>query len=178
MSGMDLPMPPNIETIVKSVAVMSSREMTQTAFWIGPRLLVSTLHMHSWVQGKPSDVECEFVREQGELYNVETETSSQLLSEESPKVQLIKYSTAHDLGIFRLHEQHPPRKEWIEIEWLMEGDEAHKQNLVAGQTVACIVFNGEMSPNDESAVKAAAFDYLKHNFPAIASQVSGFRSFC
>ena len=170
-------MPPNIETIVKSIAVMSSREKTQTAFWIGPRLLVSTLHMHSWIQGKPSDDECELIRKKGIFYNVETEISSQLLSEVSPKVQLIDYSTVHDLGIFRLHEQHPPRKEWIEVEWLMEGDEAYKRNLIAGQTVACIVFNGKIYPNDESAIKTAGFDYLKHNFPAIASQVSRLRSF-
>ena len=37
-----------VDKIIKAVAVMSSHEMTQSSIWIGPRVFLSTVHMHKW----------------------------------------------------------------------------------------------------------------------------------
>ncbi len=63
IEDLHLPVHPNISRIVRSVAVMSSSQMTQTAIWIGPRHFISTLHLFHWIQRHPSQEECEIFRQ-------------------------------------------------------------------------------------------------------------------
>ena len=145
--------------------------MTQTAIWIGPRLLLSTLHLYQWVQGLPSDEECELVRKKGLTFDVESEICSQVLSLHSPKVQLVEFSAKDDIGIFKLQENYPPRSEWVNIEWLMDRDEAYKLELKAGCKVACVAFNSKMTGEDRRNIKDEAARQLHQKAPKFALSV-------
>ena len=158
--------------IVKSVAVMSSANMTQTAIWIGPRLLLSTLHFHHWIQGLPSNEECELVRKTGQTFDVETEIRSEILSVHSPKVQLLEFSAENDIGIFKLQDRYPPRSDWASPDWLMERDDAFRQDLSAGQKVACVAYNGKISEGDARRIKDEAAIQLQKTLQESAYLVS------
>ena len=153
---LNIPLPSNMSQIVKSVAVMSSAYMTQTAIWVGPRLLLSTLHLHPWVQGLPSNEECDLVRKSGQTFDVETEICSQVLSVHSPKVQLVEFSAEDDIGIFKLQDCYPPRSDWVSPDWLMERDDAYRQNLTAGRKVACVAYDGNINEGDMRKIKDQA----------------------
>jgi len=168
----NIPLPFNMSQIVKSVAVMSSAHMTQTAIWIGPRLLLSTLHFHHWVQGLPSNEECDLVRKTGQTFDVETEICSQFLSVHSPKVQLLEFSAEDDIGIFKLQDRYPPRSDWVNPDWLMERDDAYRQDLNAGRKVACVVYNGKISEGDTRKIKDEAAIQLQKNLQQFAFSVS------
>jgi len=167
-----IPLPFNMSQIVKSVAVMSSAHMTQTAIWIGPRLLLSTLHFHHWVQGLPSNEECDLVRKTGQTFDVETEICSQFLSVHLPKVQLLEFSVEDDIGIFKLQDRYPPRSDWVNPDWLMERDDAYRQDLNAGRKVACVVYNGKISEGDTRKIKDEAAIQLQKNLQQFAFSVS------
>ena len=160
-------LPLNMSPIVKTVAIMSSAHMTQTATWIRPRLLLSTLHLHHWVQGLPSNEECELVRNTGQTFDVETEYCSQVLSVQSPKVQLLELSAEDDIGIFKLQDRYPPRSDWVSPDWLMERDNAYGQDL-KGRKVACIAYNGRISEGDTRKIKDEAAIQLQKNLPQSA----------
>ena len=172
MPESNIPMPFNMSQIVKSVAVMSSAYMTQTAIWIGPRLLLSTLHLRHWIQGLPSNEECELVRQSGQTFDVETEICSQVLSAHSPKVQLVEFSAEDDIGIFKLQGGYSPRSDWVSPDWLMERDEAYRQNLMAGRKVACVAYNGKIKEGDARRIKDEAAIQLQKTFQQSAFLVS------
>ena len=158
--------------IVKSVAVMSSAHMSQTAIWVGPRLLLSTLHLHHWVQGLPSNEECDLVRKSGQTFDVESEICSQVLSVHSPKVQLLEFSVKDDIAIFKLQDCYPPTSDWVNPDWLMERDDAYKQDLNAGRKVACVAYNGKISEGDERKIKDEVASQLQKKLQQLAFSVS------
>ena len=168
----NIPLPFNMSQVVKSVAVMSSAHMTQTAVWIGPRLLLSTLHFHHWVQGLPSNEECELFRKSGQTFDVETESCSQVLSTHSPKVQLLEFSAEDDIGIFKLQDCYPPRSDWVSPNWLMERDDAYRHDLKAGRKVGCVAYNGNIYEGDARRIKDEAAIQLQKTLPQSAFLVS------
>ena len=157
--------------IVKAVAVMSSSVMTQSAIWVGPRLLLSALHFRHWIQNGPSHEECVLVREMGETFNVESEISSQVLSEFSPKVKLLWFSAEHDTGLYRLLDDYPARTEYLDPNWLLEGDEIRGAYL-DGQNVACVGYNSKISSEDAKEVVARAAIKLERTLQQSITQLS------
>jgi hypothetical protein len=167
-----MPLPSNMSNVVKSVAVMSSKVTTQTAIWVGPRLLLSTLHFRHWIQDQPSNEECELVRKMGETFNVESEICSQVLSEFSPKVQLVKFSAEHDIGLYKLQDHYPSRTEYLDPNWLMECDEAYRANLEDGRNVACVGYSSKISHEDATEVMEQAAIQLQRTLSQFTTQVS------
>jgi hypothetical protein len=161
-----------MSNVVKSVAVMSNKVMTQTAIWVGPRLLLSTLHFRHWIRDQPSHEECELVRKMGETFNVESEICSQVLSEFSPKVQLVEFSAEHDLGLYKLQDHYPSRTEYLDPNWLMECDEAYRANLEDGRNVACVVYSSKISHEDVTEVMKQAAIQLQRTLSQFITQVS------
>lgn len=70
--------------------------------WRGPRLLLAALHIHDLVKRSPAKEECQLLYGSCQTFRVESEISSQILSECSHKVQLLHYSEQNDIKIFRL----------------------------------------------------------------------------
>lgn len=170
IEALNLPLPTHMSKIVRSVAVMASPRTCQSAIWIGPRLLLSTLHLQDWIQGYPSDVQCEHVRRSGMSFAVESEICSQFLSLESSKVQLVQFNTRAEIGIFKLQDGYLSSPDWVDIDWLMEGDEASSLN--EGCQAACIAYNGRVTRQDEKEIKKQAWSRLQQNLPKSAFSVS------
>lgn len=154
------------------MAVMSSKVMTQSAIWIGPRLLLSTLRFRHWIKGQPTHEGCDLVRKTNETFSVESEICSLVLSEFSPKVQLIEYSAEHGIGIYRLQDHYSSRTEYGDPDWLVECDEDFNANLENGQNAACVGYNDKISPEDSQEVMKQAAIRLQIIMPQLATQVS------
>ena len=135
----------NISQIIKSVAVLSSHSQSQSGIWVGPRLLISTLHLYEYIQGFPSHQECSFIKEKGILFGVESEISSQVLSSHSPKLRLIAFDIEHDIGLFKLVEEYPPNPVWADPKWIVERDEVPELGLKPGRKAACVGYNGHVT---------------------------------
>ena len=170
IEALNFPLPANISRIVRSVAIMSSPRMTQSAVWIGPRLLLSTLLLYRWPNNHPTDHECEDLRQKPMSLSVETEICSQVLSSASPKVKLVQYSTSADLGIFKLQDGYPSRPDWVDIDWLMDGNEAY--GFKKGCKAACVAYNGRMNEQDAKEAKRLALSQSHQDIGISASSVS------
>ena len=151
-------------SIVRSVAVMKSRYMTQSALWVGPRLLISTLHLYHWQLGEPTTEECELVRKAGHAFEVESEITAQILTDTSPKVQLIAFDIDADIGVFRLMDKYRPSPNHIDPDWLVETNRVRDINLTIGRKVACLGYNGQIDATDAEAVKAEANKVVQDKF--------------
>lgn len=149
----ELPVPFNMSQVVRSVAVMRSNTKTQSAVWIGPRLLLSALHFHDWFQRDPTRGECQAVLESNQTFTVESEICSQILSQHSLKVRLVSFDTENYVGIFMLDEKYAPRSEWVQLDWLIERDQMYEKGLDAGRKVACIGYNARVSEGDEKKIR-------------------------
>lgn len=145
--------------------------MGQSGIWIGPRLLLAALHIHDWIQKYPSREECHLMCQSRQTFHVESEISSQILSDFSPKLQLIHFSEQNDIGIYRLLDQYPPRLDWVRPEFLMERDEVYQQNLSGGRKVACVGFSGAVSQSDQRLIQEEAAMQLQKNLRQIAFSV-------
>ena len=143
----DLPIPFNMDRVVRSVAVISSCKNTQSALWIGPRLLLSSLHnLVSNVGKDPTRwVLDDGLRRHNYAFEVESEITSQVLCSFSPKVELLKYFLEDDLVIFSLPDEYPPNRNWVEPDWLMQHGDFVFQ---AGRKVACVAYNVSISDTD------------------------------
>lgn len=133
---------------------------SQSAIWVAPRLLMSTLHLYNWYNGHPSESEVDKVRQEGHIYRVEDEISGQLLGPHSPGVRLVEFSAADDLGLFQLEVGYPDRKHYIDFNWLAERDELLPQDINAGSKMGCIGYNGRISEEDATKVKEIAMNQL------------------
>lgn len=157
---------------MKSVAVLSSNYMSQTAIWIGPRLLLSTLHIHHWIRGHPSFEECDIIRKEGNTFDVESEICSHVLSTFSPKVQLVDFSVPNDIGIFKLQDHYPPISDYVNMDWLLERDEMYERYPKAAQKVACVGYSGKIGDQDALKIKNEAAVQLRRTVPQHAFLVS------
>ena len=163
-------------TFVKAVCAMSGKYMTQSGLWVGPRLLLSTLHIHTFVQGIPSRGECELIRQSGQTFDVESEISSQVLSTHSPKVQLLDFSAEDDIGIFRLQDSFTPRENFVDPEWLMERNEVYNNHLPPGSNVGCLGYNSRISDDDKRRVTEIAASKLQLELHQFAAMVRFYRN--
>ena len=172
--GYNSPVPGNMANIIRSVAVMAGPQMSQSAVWVGPRLLLSTLHISSWFNGpdKPTTQELEAIRTQGYEFRVENEISSQLLSDSSVKVRLCDFSIADDIGLFKLTENFPSRNEWVSPSFLIERDELHFRYITSQRPVACVGYNGRVNDNDVQLIKDAVVSQLQGQVNLNALQAS------
>jgi hypothetical protein len=166
-----IPLPPSMSQVVKGNGVMSSSQKIQSGLWVGPRLLISTLHLYHWQSGQASDAELDIVVQEGRLFDVEQEISSEFLCEHSAKVQLIRYSREHDLGIFRLRDQDSSRTDWLDVDYLMERDEIEKL-LLPHRLVGCLGYSDKIEPADFIHIQEQARFQLHRILGPQAFQVS------
>lgn len=159
-----LPLPHNLQTIISSVAAMGN-SIIQSGIWVGPRLFLSTLHMHEWKSGEPTKQECDELIESGKTFSVETEINSMLLLPGSPKVQLVAAHQDYDLGLFRLLDNYPPRTTWYEPDGLIEHDQAGQSGLSAGRKIACVGFSQKLHDDDRQRILYQAAIKLQHRLP-------------
>lgn len=54
-----IPLPTNMDAIVRSVCVMTGPNKSQSGFWVDPCLSSSTLHFHNWIEDFILFNECE-----------------------------------------------------------------------------------------------------------------------
>lgn len=167
-----IPQPHNLKQIIRSVAVLQSRKMSQSALWVGPRFLISALHLFNWPGNVPTTQQCELLRLDGTTFHVESEITSSILSSNSPKVQLIAFSAENDLGVFKLQDQYPPSSDWIDLDLLMDRDEAAQMNIRSGSKVACIGYSGQIDTLDAKQITWEMAIQLRHKVPAASFEVS------
>ena len=172
--NVNISLPNNLDRLIRSVAVMRSPQRSQSGMWVGPRILISTLHLYHWITGDnfPSDQELYLIKSQGITFEVETEISAQLLSDESPKVKLLACSKDNDLGIFELMPQYSDRTDYVDPNWLIERDEISQRFTTKDRRVACVGFNATIKPNDIQAIKTATATQLQNKMHQDALKVS------
>lgn len=148
--------------LIRSVGVMCGsfpKATSQSCIWVGPRLLLSTLHFNSWLATFPTADECDVFVKSRTLFRVENEISMQLLGPYSPTVELVSYSVDNDVGLFRLTDRLPDREDFIDHRYLIERDEVYQQQLPPACKAACIGYSGPV-PKDEAnlIIQQAAYD--------------------
>ena len=155
-----IPLPPNINVIIRSTCVMAHHGATQSGFWVGPRLFVSTLQFHSWIGPRASIEECELIRQIGIAFPVESEISRELLTEYSPRAQLVAFDIDNDLGLFKLQDQYPDQKDFVDISWILERDEAYNSQWPVASKAACCGYSAAVSEKDSKHVQEQAAHHL------------------
>lgn len=150
--------------------------MSEFGLWVSPRLLLSSLHLYDWPTGGPTFSVCEMLRLSGQTFHVESEITSQVLSENSPKVQLIAFSVEHDVGLFKLQDDCLSNSDWVEIDWLLERDEVVQAKVSPGQKVACVGYSGKVENNDAWEISMEIAVQLRLRLPETASLVSVLRA--
>lgn len=153
-------MPTNIDVIISSTCVISGPSKNQSGFWIGPRLILSTLHFHNWIDEFPSVNECDQFRQSGISFAVESEITNIILNEYSPRVQLVAFDVDNDVGLFKLQDRFADQKNYVDINWIMEGDDAYSSQLQIGTKAACCGFNGSVSELHSRMIQDQAAQYL------------------
>lgn len=139
---------------------MAHRGASQSGFWVGPRLFVSTLHFHTWIGPRASLGECEQFRQSGVTFPVESEISRQLITEYSPRAQLVAFDIDNDLGLFKLQDQYPDQKDFVEISWILERDEAYDNQLPVASKAACCGYSAAVSETDSKHIQDQAAHHL------------------
>lgn len=135
-----------MDTIVRSAVHMTSTTGAQSGFWVGPRLILSTLHIKEWKGKIASYEECEALRKSGEWIYVESEITSKVIDmQHSPVVQLIEYDVEADIGLFRLMDQYPPAHDWVRTSWMWERKEMHEFKTPDREWIACVGYNGRLT---------------------------------
>ena len=132
---------------------MAHRGATQSGFWVGPRLFVSTLHFHTWIGPRASFNECEQCRKSGAAFPVESEISRQLITESSPGAQLVAFDIDNDLALFKLQDQYPDQKDFVDISWILKRDEACNNQLPVESKAACCGYNAAVSEEDSKHIQ-------------------------
>jgi hypothetical protein len=168
----NIPLPFNISTIIKSVGFMGGPGKSQSCMWVGPRLLLSTLHLFNWPAIHPTIEDCENVRKHKIAFSVEIEVSAKILCEYSPRVLLVAFNVDHDLGIFKLQDEYPDRQDFIDVNWLMERDEAYHQGVAPESKAACIGFSSHVPENEAKLIKEQAAYKLSQHMPSAYHPVS------
>lgn len=157
-----VPLPFNTGAIVRATGVMANGATSQSGFWVGPRLFLSTLHFHTWIGMFASFNECEQFRQAGVVFPVATEISRKVLNEYSPRVQLIAFDIGNDVGLFRLQNHFPDQENFIDISWLLEWDDARKNQLQQGSSAACCGFSAAVGEDESKQIQDQAAHYLSN----------------
>ena len=174
-----VPLPQNMSSVVRSTGAMSGSYASakrQSCIWVGPRLLISTLHFHPWVGEYPTVSECEIFKNAGTLFHVENEISMMLLGPYSVTVRLVSFSVDNDIGIFKLHDTFPDRPDYINYNCLIERDEVHQQGIRPGTKAACVGFSAAIPEKEASMIIQGATYELFRQVPHAPFPVSFYRS--
>lgn len=155
-----IPLPTNAHAIMRATCVMENRSITQSGFWFGPRLFISTLHFHNWTGPFASFNECEQFKQSGVAFAVESGISRHVLTKYSPHAQLVAFDIDNDLGIFRLQNQCPDQKDFVDISWLLERDEAYNNQLPVHSKAACCGFSASVSEQASREIQSQAAHHL------------------
>jgi hypothetical protein len=155
-----LPLPPNIDVVVRSTGVMANGAKSQSGFWVGPRVFLSTLHFHDWIGTFASLGECELFKQAGVVFSVESEISRQVLTQYSPHVQLIAFNIDNDMGLFRLQDHYPDQSNFIDINWLLERDDAFSNQLPVESKAACCGYSAAVSAEESREIQDQAAHHL------------------
>ena len=157
-----VPLPDNMRAVVRATSTMKGTHpsgKSQSGFWVSPRLLISTLHFHSWIGEHPTKAECEMFLVGGTQFQVENEISATVLGPYSPTVSLVRYNVECDLGIFKLQDGLPDREEFVDYRYIIERDEIYQQGLSPGTKAACVGFSAEIAENDgKMIIQQAAYE--------------------
>lgn len=165
-------LPPSLPIILQSVAAIHSRQMCQSALWISPRLLLSTLHLYDWKGPTPTIEELEYLRYTQMPFDVESEITSKIVCDQSPKVKLIAYNVACDIGLFKLLDEYPSNPTHVNLDWLLDRDAASKIESAARSKVACIGFSSQIAEQDSWRINMALAFQLHLKLPEISNIVS------
>lgn len=161
--------------IIRSTASMGDN-CQQSGLWVSPRHVIATLHFQNWRKLTPTQAELEAIRDDVETFSIESEISSSILNPSSPKVKLVAFNIANDIGFFQLQDEFPPSRNWVEIDWLMERDELHTvrlhENAASRRQIGCVGFNGKVVGTDVEAIKQEVHRQLVANFGNDWSKVS------
>ena len=155
-----IPLPTNAHAIMRATCVMQSSDISQSGFWFGPRLFISTLHLQNWNGPFASFDECEKLRQSGAAFAVEGEISRHVLTKYSPHAQLVAFDINNDLGIFRLQNQYPDQKDFVDINWLLEREEAYHNQLPVHSKAACCGFSASVSEQASREIQSQAAHHL------------------
>ncbi|KAL8994378.1 MAG: hypothetical protein Q9169_005642 [Polycauliona sp. 2 TL-2023] len=167
-----------LEAIIRSVGVMSGNRGhgSQSGIWIGPRHFLSTLHMHSWIDGTPSQGEIDVALQSTVSFDVETEIFSRLLGSdrEGVRVRLVDALLDQDLGVFELLEECEDQDVWTDVGCLMECEEVMKGELKSGMRMAWVGFNGRIRNEDRWKIQDQVYRGLRGKVTFLDSAMKEF----
>lgn len=155
-----MPLPFNIGVLVRSTAVMANGAISQSGFWVGPRVFLSTLHFNKWAGSFASSAECEQFKQAGTTFPVESEISKTILTQYSPHVQLIAFSIENDMGLFKLQDHYPDQSNYVDLSWLLERDDAFSNKLLVGSKAGCCGYSALVSDKDSQEIQDQAAHHL------------------
>jgi hypothetical protein len=69
---------------------------------------------------------------------------------------LVAFNVDHDLGIFKRQDEYTDRQDFIDVNWLMEWDEAYHQSVAPESKAACIGFSSHVPENEAKLIKQQA----------------------
>jgi hypothetical protein len=119
-----------------------------------------TLHFHDWIGTFASLSECEQFKQAGVVFPVESEISRQVLTQYSPRVQLVAFNIDNDMGLFRLQDHYPDQSNFIDINWLLERDDAFSDQLPVGSKAACCGYSAAVSAQETREIQDQAAHHL------------------
>lgn len=172
-----VPLPPNAALVMRSTGVMTgffNNASAQSCFWVGPRLLLSTLHFNKWTHTDPTTYECDGFLQNAIPLHVETEISTKLLGKLSPTVRLISFSVENDIGLFKLDDTFPDRQDYIDYHWLIERDELVQQDIAPRTKATCVGFSSEIAEAEAIDIGREVMQDLNRQIPQAAVSVSFF----
>lgn len=105
------------------------------------------------------------------LIAVETEISREIIGDHSPRVQLIAFDIDNDVGLFKLHDSYADQKNFINIDWIMERDDAYSTRLQFGVAAACCGYSESLSELQSEKIQLHAAQHLSQklvNFLSIS----------
>ena len=151
---------------------MKSLDKFQSGIWVGPRLLLSTLHLCDWAGGNPSIFELERIWSSGQTFEVEYEISSKVMSEYSLKVQLVGFCASNDIGIYQLQTGYPSRVDFVDPDLLLERDEFYRLHPQLRERVACVGFSGSIDATEAVLIRQEAQIQVQQRLQRSACLVS------
>ena len=110
--------------------------------------------MDEWLGEQPTQGELQIAVQRSLTYHVETEVSTQLLSQFSPIVHLIGFDINWDIGIFKLADGLPPQQYWVDPDWILEQDTI--EPMTSGVPVGCVGYCGEVTDDASKAIHEEA----------------------
>ena len=170
--GANYSFPFDMNKIVRATAVMQGPGGSQSGLWVGPRLLLSTLHLQKWAQDSPTDAELQAYVDSVQLFEVESEITSVVLNNHAPKARLIDFSAKHDLGLFQLLDNYSDTVHHVTADSLIEVDEFYELHPQPGLKAACVGYSGRISESEAAQLRQVAQGVVQQRLQYSANLVS------